>query len=589
MNLESILPRTLGESESDTASIFTSLIMAAHFERSRARMLGWRGVRPSASEHPAWTCRVAGSSHVFGIRFNGESHLSSSEEPVPCIRGWFDLYVFPKADDPILEFFPLAALQYALLPEYASAVRNFSGTEQELIPFRIGQLRMDAAFQGNALALMLEAPARYRVLSSDGIALQNSSAPAWLVAPGETECSLPSFRILLPFFAVLASTAEQQLGEQAEIFRGAFAAPLMQFHRNGQMEDSGKTQAILTLTASFGPSMSREKECLHRLSALPARYRHKEENKEKLPVLHVLTGFLGAGKTTFLRRWLDFLHGRERYTGVIQNEFGKVELDATLMKNDTVVEALDEGCVCCSLADSLRPGLERIIAAMPADQFILETTGLANPSNIMEALGSLTDIIQPGMVITIADALDLCRSLASAEQTPLLHGIRLAQILKADVIILNKSDMISDEELAALTKQLRTLNTNALLLPSQYGNIPFGELDAWIDAHTSSPLPSHRPQLMPASTHSLEGYEARCLEFEGPISLTDLHAILADAGKGLCRAKGIIEIEEKGICIVQYSAGQLEVTPSPGSEILNLVLIGTDLPMEPAQEKGAIS
>lgn len=94
---------------------------------------------------------------------------------------------------------------------------------------------------------------------------------------------------------------------------------------------------------------------------------------------------------------------------------------------------------------------------------------------------------------------------------------------------------------------------------------------------------------MPASTHSLEGYEARCLEFEGPISLTDLHAILADAGKGLCRAKGIIEIEGKGICIVQYSAGQLEVTPSPGSEILNLVLIGTDLPIDPAQEKGAIS
>lgn len=103
----------------------------------------------------------------------------------------------------------------------------------------------------------------------------------------------------------------------------------------------------------------------------------------------MLTGFLGAGKTTFLRRWLDFLHGRERYTGVIQNEFGKVALDAALMKGDTVVEALDEGCVCCSLADSLRPGLERIIAAMPAEQFVLETTGLANPANVMEALNGL--------------------------------------------------------------------------------------------------------------------------------------------------------------------------------------------------------
>lgn len=77
------------------------------------------------------------------------------------------------------------------------------------------------------------------------------------------------------------------------------------------------------------------------------------------------------------------------------------------MKGDTVVEALDEGCVCCSLADSLRPGLERIIAAMPAEQFVLETTGLANPANVMEALNGLRDLVAPGLVITVADALDL--------------------------------------------------------------------------------------------------------------------------------------------------------------------------------------
>ena len=71
MKLETILPRALGDSGSDCASIFTSLVMAAHFERTRARALGWRGVRPCASSHPAWTCGVAGSQHVFGLRFDG--------------------------------------------------------------------------------------------------------------------------------------------------------------------------------------------------------------------------------------------------------------------------------------------------------------------------------------------------------------------------------------------------------------------------------------------------------------------------------------------------------------------------------------
>lgn len=144
-------------------------------------------------------------------------------------------------------------------------------------------------------------------------------------------------------------------------------------------------------------------------------------------MLHILTGFLGSGKTTFLRQWLDFLHGRERYTGVIQNEFGEIGLDAALLRGETQVEALDEGCVCCSLADSLRPGLLRLIGDMPAEQFILETTGLANPANVMEALSELRDIVQPGLVITVADALDLCRSEGD------IAGIRRAQAARADV------------------------------------------------------------------------------------------------------------------------------------------------------------
>ena len=64
--------------------------------------------------------------------------------------------------------------------------------------------------------------------------------------------------------------------------------------------------------------------------------------------------------------------------------------------------------MCCSLADSLRPGLLRLIGDMPAEQFILETTGLANPANVMEALSELRDIVQPGLVITVADALTIC-------------------------------------------------------------------------------------------------------------------------------------------------------------------------------------
>ena len=577
MKLEKILPRALGESSSDCASIFTSLVMAAHFERTRARALGWRGVRPSASEHPSWTCRVAGSDHVFGIRFDGEETDFSLS--APCLRGFFSLYVFPQAESPLLDIFPLEALRVALSSAYPDAVREFCGDRPELGSFHLGQLRLDVSFAGDALALTVKAPARHRVLAADGIPADGG----WLVKPGAPECDVPAFRLFLRLFAVLAGTAEQQLGEKAVISRGMASAPRLCFHSNGRMEECPDEQeTLLSLTAAFGPSLALSSETLRPLRSLPARYRPKEPAQRARPVLHVLTGFLGAGKTTFLRRWLDFLHGRERYTGVIQNEFGKVELDAALIKGDTIVEALDEGCVCCSLADSLRPGLERIIAAMPAEQFILETSGVANPANIMDALNDLRDIVTPGLVIAVADALDLC----GPEQTenasrPEEAGIRRAQIKKADVVILNKSDMVSKAALKALTARLRTVNRKALLLPARYGNIPFAELDAWIDAHEEKRLPSHAPQLMHISeqglTHAKEGYMAQTLEFENPVSLDELEALLHDAGPGLCRAKGIISIKDKGVCIVQYAAGRLEITPAFDESPIGLALIGADL------------
>ena len=586
MKLESILPRALGASDSDCASIFTSLIMAAHFERTRARALGWRGVRPSASERPAWTCRVAGSDLIFGIRFDGEQEYEATEHTPRCLRGWFSLFAFPPSESPLLDRFPLNALHFGLAPMYADAVRDFNGSEYFFQSFCLGQLRLDVSFGGDALALTLEAPARHRVIAVDGVEIESG----WLVKPGQPECDVPSFSLFLRLFSVLTATAEQQLGEDAFLSRGLHFVPRMQFHSFGGLEECAEEkEAMLSITASFGPFMHMENEGQASIHTLPLRYKPDEMETLSRPVLHVLTGFLGAGKTTFLRRWLDFLHGRERYTGVIQNEFGKVELDATLMKNDTIVEALDEGCVCCSLADSLRPGLERIIAAMPAEQFVLETTGLANPANIMEALDGLRDLVVPGLVITVTDALDLCGKMDTEEapadgQHPEDSGIRHAQILKADVIILNKSDMVSATALEGLSARLHALTPKALVIPAQYGNIAFGELDAWIDEHTSSRLPSHRPQLMTLSqtvaahsTHEDEGYVAKALTFEAPVAIADLEALLHDAGPGLCRAKGIIEIEGEGVCVVQYAAGQLEISPAPDEKPLDLVLIGTGL------------
>ena len=571
MRLETLLPRPLDPcGGSECATLMGALIAAIHLDRRRARALGWRGVRPSGSLLPAWTCRVAGSGLVFGLVFFGEDADGGA------LRGTFAAYAFPLPDDPLLEVFPLA-----VDPGYGDRIRALSEHAETLSPFRIGTVSLRAAVDGSGLSLTLSAPARLRMAALDGVAAF-SGGQRWLVEPGGWETDVPAFRLLLRPFAALSATAESLLGDPARVSLDGEAAPIPGFDAAGNIRHiPGGTGRELRLTAAFGSAGAQGRP----LARLPLRHKPLEE-ESGLPVLHILTGFLGSGKTTFLRQWLDFLHGRERYTGVIQNEFGEIGLDAALLRGETQVEALDEGCVCCSLADSLRPGLLRLIGDMPAEQFILETTGLANPANVMEALSELRDIVQPGLVITVADALDLCRSEGD------IAGIRRAQAARADVIILNKADTVEPAALEALAERLRALNRQALILPARHGAVAFAELDAfyadWADRR-GTPLPSHRPALPrfgETVTHADEGFVSAALRLSAPLDEAALLALLDGAGPGLCRAKGVVDLRlDGGVTVpatVQYAAGRLGFEPAPEGEERYLVFIGTDISLPEA-------
>ena len=618
MRLETLLPRPLDPSGgSECATLMGSLFAAIHLDRRRARALGWRGVRPSGLLRPAWTCRVAGSDLVFGLVFTGEARQGDT------LCGDFAAYAFPRPEDALLDRFPLDALRLAGSEGYGDAVRALSAHADDLAPFHLGTFSLAAPLDGAGLSLSLRAPARRRMIALDGVGVEGPSGVDWVVRPGEPECDVPAFRLLLRLFAALAATAEELLGEAASLDLCVWPAPVYGFGAEGRIRllPEGRGHE-LCLGAAWGsrsrrdasrPSLAAdgvfdsapdllrpgassqgvpvlpdgiparpEAEARRVLARLPLRHRPRA-GESGLPVLHVLTGFLGAGKTTFLRRWLDFLHGRERYTGVIQNEFGEIGLDAALMRGDTQVEALDEGCVCCSLADSLRPGLLRLTEAMPAEQFILETTGLANPANVMASLAELSDIVQPGLVITVVDALDLARAGDAC-----LRGVRRAQAERADVLVLNKADAVEPAALETLMGRLRALNGQALLLPARYGSIAFAELDAFHSARLDrldrgGPPPSRRPllpRLGEAVTHAGEGYVSAALRLSGPVSEADVRALIEKAGPGLVRAKGVVDLltgEDAVPAVAQYAAGRLAFEPAPEGEERYLVFIGAGL------------
>ena len=277
---------------------------------------------------------------------------------------------------------------------------------------------------------------------------------------------------------------------------------------------------------------------------------------------------LGQSMSMTGQNWLNFLHTRERFTGVLQNEFGEIDLDTALIGDETCVEALNDGCICCSLADSLRPGILRLIQNTPADQLILETTGLANPDNVVHSLEELNDICKIGLVVSVADAPNL-----TEHPEYLNEKLRLAQLTRADVIVVSKADLVCDESIERLTQSLHDLNSKALIILSANGDANFAVLDHffnhWIDKKygmftSRKHTPGADTMLLNNAGFSMRGntslFETCAVKFSEPLELERIEPIIRNSGKKVLRAKGIVDIVGKGCCEVQYTDGMLSIS-----------------------------
>jgi len=194
-------------------------------------------------------------------------------------------------------------------------------------------------------------------------------------------------------------------------------------------------------------------------------------NPEKIPVT-VLTGYLGAGKTTLLNRILSEPHGKK--FAVIVNEFGEIGIDNDLVVNaDEEVFEMNNGCICCTV----RGDLVRIIDGLMRrkgkfDAIIVETTGLADPAPVAqtffmdENVGAKTKL---DAVVTVADAKWLKDRLKDAPEAK-------NQIAFADVILVNKTDLVEPEELREIEARIRGINPYATMHRTQRSQIAIDEV-----------------------------------------------------------------------------------------------------------------
>jgi len=197
---------------------------------------------------------------------------------------------------------------------------------------------------------------------------------------------------------------------------------------------------------------------------------HAIENDPRVPVT-VLTGFLGSGKTTLLNRILNEEHGKR--IAVIENEYGEIGIDHELVvQSDEEIFEMNNGCICCTVRGDLIRILGRLMRRKHKfDHIIIETTGMADPAPVAQTFfmdEEMKDKLRLDAIITLVDSRHVLQHLDSDECK--------AQLAFADIVLLNKRDLVSEPELAQVEQQVRDMNKLATIRPTVQGELPLDEL-----------------------------------------------------------------------------------------------------------------
>jgi G3E family GTPase len=192
----------------------------------------------------------------------------------------------------------------------------------------------------------------------------------------------------------------------------------------------------------------------------------KENNQQKIPVT-IITGFLGSGKTTLINHILKEQHGRK--IAVIVNEFGEIGIDGqlTIADNDEQIVEFNNGCLCCTVRGHLIRTLEALTQRADLNAVLIETTGLADPAPVASTFIVADEIklqFSLDAFITVVDARNLQQNLKDSHEAQ-------EQVAFADIILINKVDLVSPKDIARVKQQIWELNPIAKIYETEHSSI----------------------------------------------------------------------------------------------------------------------
>ncbi len=277
--------------------------------------------------------------------------------------------------------------------------------------------------------------------------------------------------------------------------------------------------------------------------------------------LYVLTGFLGSGKTTVLLRLLELL--KEEKVGVIQNEFGKLGIDGTILKRDNIeMVEINRGSIFCSC---LKASFAQALAEMSKlnlKYLFVESSGLADPSNVEEILEEVK--VLEGDVYNFKGVLCLIDGINFIEQLQDLETVN-RQLKHCHMAVINKVDLINEVELQKVIEEVREINPICDIATCSFGEFSMDFLDKdllknkWVEGEESTNTVETKPKSL-------------TMNFTGIVKKNELEKFLNIIKTDSYRIKGFFHLEE-GWHQVDVVGKNIDYKPCEHKEISQLVFI----------------
>lgn len=252
--------------------------------------------------------------------------------------------------------------------------------------------------------------------------------------------------------------------------------------------------------------------------------------------LYLISGFLGAGKTTFLQKLLENMPDKK--VGVIINEFGSLGIDGMLVERDGIqLVEINNGSIFCAC---LKGGFVKTLIGFSKediDVLLIENSGMADPSNMHLLLGELGDKVERLYryrgAVCIADGVTFLR------HVKVLSPVQ-NQIASSNFIIINKSDLINQSTIKEVKEKITELNPNAFLYETIFSDVPFSILEENLIDNGYTGETSNQPWNRPVS------YSLEC---EAAVSLKDMERFVREMQPLACRIKGLMKNDSEWIQI----------------------------------------